>query len=92
MTVQLTPAQYQTKVAYRIDPLMAASVEIVQPHWQSRGDGEIVDASGFWKDYSPDLVATRRNPVVLTVGNRARPDDRRMSIAHARLDREGNPT
>jgi Putative peptidoglycan binding domain/Transglycosylase SLT domain len=47
--VQLTPGQYKKKTAYHIDPLMAESVEIVEPEFFHRNDGE-VDASDIVKE------------------------------------------
>lgn len=29
--IQMTPAQLANKIAYRIDPLLAASVEVIEP-------------------------------------------------------------
>lgn len=83
---RLTPGQYKSRSAYRIDPLLAAHVEIVQPDWQSRSDDEIADASGFWKDYEPGLLHRRTVvlPQVLAVGQMGAPVSKRMSIAHRR--------
>ena len=53
--IVLTPGQYQTKIAYRIDPILAECVVIEQPHWQSRTNGE-QDGSGVWKSQNPNLI------------------------------------
>lgn len=48
-TVQMTQGQYQRKRAYHIDPLMAASVEIIEPEFFHRHNGEI-DADDLAKE------------------------------------------